>query len=145
MAADIEADIRTLLLEVAAITTLVPPRVIGAVSYPGIFAGFAVKQFAPPYLVVTERETDPMPCLDGTYGMQMSVIEITINSYSRQSARTISRAVTSYFKDFSGAAGESTILQVLLLNTTVDNTIADGSDERIHTVTLTCDVQHHPT
>lgn len=142
--ADIEADIRTLLLDVSAITTLVPAQTIGSVEYGAIFAGFAVKNFREPYVVINERDNDPMTCFDGTYGMEESIIEIGVHAKSRKSARAIARAVRAYFDDFTGVAGESQIHQVLLSSTTTDNTIADGSDERIHSVLMTFTVQHEP-
>lgn len=133
--------IRTLLLAQSSITTLCPAQS----SINCIFVDTVKQGVNPPYIRIRRAKHDPMSCLDGTYGMASSDIEIECVSFTEPGSAAIAKAVTDFFKDYSGAAGASDTIDAVIWDDTADSNIQDqgGDDVYRYSTKLKFVVQHH--
>ncbi len=140
----IETGLRTLLLAQAAITALVPNQTIAGNVYRGIFSEYPDQGILPPFIVITRTGFDPLECLDGTTGMEVSVFEIDCYTMNEPDGIVLARTVSDFLKDFSGAAGGSdTINAVHWENKRYDKIpLGSGLDARQHIQRLTFRFQH---
>jgi hypothetical protein len=142
----IESGIRTLLGAQSSITNLLTSQTIGTVTFNGIFVQQAKQGFIPPFIAIKRIERDPMACLDGTVGMMSSDIVVSCVALTSDKADAVAKAVTDYFKDYTGAAGSDTIDAVIWTDAPTDE-IADpaGGEVAWKSVDLEFTVQHHTT
>lgn len=96
-----------------------------------------------PYLVLTQLNEDPMKMLTVTSGLRMAEFDIDCVASSRVTADTVADAVETYIKDYSGAAGSSTVRAVLLNDRAYDSIpIGQGSENYKFVTTLNLQVQY---
>jgi len=140
----IEAGLRTLLLAQSSITALVPTQTVRDNTVEAIVVDAPPQALELPYIVINQVAEDGMLCLDGTYGMQSTEVEIDCTASTPAKAQAIAAAVRTFLDDYTGTAGSSTIDAVLYLGrafTRVQRT--DGRDVRDCIVSLSYQVQHH--
>lgn len=132
----IGTDLRTLLLAQAPITSLLATTT-------SVFTDKADQNAAHPYIVITQLNEDMMKMLSGTTGMRKPEFDIDCVAKRRGAADDVADAVESFIKDYSGAAGGSTIRAVLLNDRAYDKLpIGTASDEFQFITTLNFEVQY---
>lgn len=96
-----------------------------------------------PYVVVTQLDEDPLLMLSGTTGLAIAEIDIDCVASSRVTANAVFAAVKAYIKDYSGAAGASTVRAVLLNGLATDAIpIGQGTENYKFVKTLNLQVQY---
>lgn len=139
----ITTELRTLLLAQSSITTLAPAQTVNRISVPAAFVDSAQQGFEPPFIVISNTNSQPIVCSDGTKEFRTADIDIDCYSYSRASSRTLADAVRTYIDDFSGTAGANTIHAVIWQD---ENDFAvkpqDGRDTRWYVTTETFSIQY---
>lgn len=143
----ISTGLRKLLLSNTAITSICKPQKLSNVTYQGVFNEYPVEGFKPPFVLISEIDTDPNVALDGTYGLRFS--EFDIDAYSRDyvEAVALGKLIEDQIKDYTGAAGsEDTIKAVIYESRRYDEVFEDqGGDVRQHIISLSFTIQHQPT
>lgn len=140
----IETGLRTLLLAQAAITALVPDQSVGGRTYDAIFNEYPDQGIQPPFIVISQTDFDPLECLDGTTGMEVSVFEIDCYASNEPDCIALGKAVSDFLKDYSGAAGASDVINAVHWEKKTYNRIPleIGLDARQHIKKLTFRIQH---
>ena len=139
----IEAGLRTLLMEEATIAALAQPRAIDGISFPAVFVDVPVQGFAPPFLVISVIDTDPLVAMDGTSGLMDQAVSIDAYHPDSGNSKALAAAVSDFLKDYTGPAGDDTINAVIWKNAT-DHQIwtQDGRDVRYYVRSLSFRIQH---
>lgn len=139
----ITTELRTLLLAQSSITTLAPAQTINRISVPAVFVENAQQGFSPPFVIITNIQSEPIVCSDGTKEFRTAEIDIDAYGYSRVDSRTLASTIRTYIDDFSGTAGANTIHAVLWQD---ENDFAvkpqDGRDTRWYVTTETFRIQY---
>lgn len=132
----IDTDLITLLSAENSINSLL--------SSTSAFATDKTDQSVPmPYVVVTQLDEDPLKTFDGTTGLAIAEIDIDCVASSRPTANSIAAAVKAYIKDYSGAAGASTVRAVLLNGLANDAIpIGQGTENHKFVKTLNLEIQY---
>lgn len=138
----LEAGLRTLLLAQSSITSLVPAQTIGGTSFSGIFVNNPTQDFDPPYILIKNTGGKNV-CLNNSAVTHAIDIECCANK--DEDAIAIGAAVNTFLETYSGAAGASdTIDMVILTGKSLDYTQeAQGRDVQIHKRTLTYQITAH--
>lgn len=141
----IKDGIRTLLLAQSSITTLAPAQTVGKKSIDAIFVDKIYQGFKPPYIMISRTGFDPRATLGTTTGIQETEIDIDCFAYTETLAEALAKAVSDYFKDYSGAAGGSDTIDSVEWDDINDfqNDEGNGGDCWRHAVTLSFTVLHH--
>lgn len=124
--------------------TVFPSQVVRRITVPAVFCHSALQGFKPPYIVISETSTEPMLTLaEPVFGMRSLEVDIECYGYSEPEARAGSKVVREIFDDYTGAAGDNTILAVIWQD---EGYIAinprEGRDTRYHVVTTNYTVQY---
>lgn len=123
--------------------TLLAAQSLGLSSASAIYTDKTDQNAPMPYLVVTQLNEDPMKMLSGTTGMRDAEFDIDCVASSRVTADTVADAVESYIKDYSGAAGGSTVRAVLLNDRAYDCIpVGQGTENHKFVTTLNLQVQY---
>lgn len=141
----IKDGIRTLLLTQSSITTLCPAQTVRGSSIDCVFVDTIKQGINPPYIKIIMTKHDPRPCLDGTNIAASTGIEIEAVAFTEPSATAIAKAVSDFFKDYSGAAGASDTIDDVWWYDTVDSNTPEQSGEDVYRYSslLKFTVNHH--
>ena len=132
----IVSNLRTLLIAEATINTLLS-------STTACGTDKTDQNIAMPYLVLTQLNEDLMLTLGATTGLRNVEVDIDCVASSRVTADNVADAVETYIKDYSGAAGASTIRAVLLNDRAYDAIpIGQGTENYKFVTTLNLQVQY---
>lgn len=132
----IVSNLRTLLIAESTINTLLS-------STTACFTDKTDQNVPMPYLVVTQLNEDPYKTLGGTTGLRKVEVDIDCVASSRVTADAVADAVETYIKDYSGAAGGSTVRAVLLNDRAFDLIpIGQGTENYKFVATLNLEIQY---
>lgn len=136
--------LRTLLLAQSSITALAPSQTVNRVSIPSVFVKSAPMKVEPPFVVITRINNDTMVCLDGTYGMTASEIDIDSYGYSEEDSQTLSTTIRQFLDDYTGAAGGSDTINAVVWQDENHEDVKpqDGRDTRWYISTNSYLIQH---
>lgn len=135
--------LRDLLLDQSSITALCPSQPANRVNTPTIFCDAPSQGVSPPFIVITDISTDPMPCLDGHYGLRSAEIDIDCYAVSATAARTLSITVRDFLRDYDGTAGDTEIKAVIQTDEADGYaTPQEGRDVKFYYQTTTYQVQY---
>lgn len=140
----IETGLRTLLLAQSGITALARNQTVGGITYQGVFSEYPDQSLQPPFIVISQTDFDPLECLDGTRGMEVSVFDIDCYDTDHPGAIALAKVVSDFLKDYSGIAGDfDTINAVHWENKRYDKIpLGQGLDTRHQIKRLTFRIQH---
>jgi hypothetical protein len=123
--------------------TLLAAQSLGLASASAIYTDKTDQNEPMPYLVLTQLNEDPMKTLGGTTGMRNAEFDIDCVASSRVTADSVADAVDSFIKDYSGAAGASTVRAVLLNDRAYDCIpTGQGTENHKFVTTLNFQVQY---
>lgn len=132
----IGTDLRTLLAAEATITSTLA-------SAAAIYTDKTDQSKPMPYLVITQLTEDQFNTLDGSGGLKMPEFDIDCVASSRPTADSVAAAVQAYIRNYTGAAGGSTIRAVLLNDRAYDAIpIGQGTENYKFVTTLNLQVQY---
>lgn len=139
----ITTELRTLLLAQSSITALAPAQTLNRISMPAVFVENAQQGFAPPFVVISNIQSEPFVCHDGTKDFRTAEIDIDCYGYSRVASRTLADTIRAYIDDFTGTAGANTIHAVIWQDENdFDVKPQDGRDTRWYVTTETFRIQY---
>ncbi len=141
----IETGLRILLLAQSSVTGIARPGKAKDVTHDAVFNESAPQGMAPPFVVIRQVGNDPMSDLTQTRGLQSTEFEIDAISRSYDEAASLSHAIYTYLKDYTGSAGpEDTIKAVIAGDKRYDQILEDqGGDQRQHVITRAFQIMHH--
>mgnify|MGYP003424046824 FL=1 len=136
-------SIRSLLLSQPSIVTALPSQSVNRVSLPAVFCDHAPQGFTPPFAVVTDLGQDTMLTLaDPVFGMRALELDIDVYGYDEPSTRSAMQTIRQFFDDYSGPAGDNTILAVIWQDESYSYVKSnEGRDTRYHVATTNYLVQ----
>lgn len=140
----IDTGLRTLLAAQSSITSLAPSQTIEGISRPSIFNEEPPQGAALPFIVITQTDHDPLPTLDGTYGMEMTTFSIDCYTNELPAGQTLRKAVSDFLKDYSGAAGASDTINAVIWQGNSYRKLVnpDGTDTRQRIASSSYLIQH---
>ena len=136
----IEEAVRRLFLEQPSIATAVTtgPRH----EQLGVFVD-DIPQGAGLACVLIERtDHDPMVCLDGTRGMEMTELAIHCAASTGTLARELAATVSAFFKDYSGSTPTGDTVDSVIWDGQVTTSFDDTGGKRRYFASLSFEVQH---
>lgn len=132
----IGSDLRTLMLAQSSITDELD-------STTACYTDKTDQNKGMPYLVLTQLNEDPLKMFSGTTGLRSAEFDIDCVATARPTADDVADAVEAYIKDYSGAAGGSTVRAVLLNDRAYDCIpIGQGTENHKFVTTLNIQVQY---
>lgn len=136
--------IRQLLLNQPSILLALPNKTVRRISVPAMFCDAAMQGFDPPYAVLTDLGEEPNLYLaDAVSGFRTLELDIDVYDYDEPHGRAAMKAIRQFFDDYSGPAGDDTILAVLWQGESYRYLRAnEGRDTRYHVSTTSYLVQY---
>lgn len=127
------------------VSLLTGESTISAIVSDRVFISSAPQSASLPYIIITQMGSEENKALDGTGALRFLGFDIDCKANTSAQAETLGNAVRVFLDDYTGAAGDETILAVLLNDESTDvEPPTDKSDVAKHTTLLDVTIQYEP-